>query len=403
MKNIHEITAKDIMSSNIKSIDKKETLNTAVAILNKERIHNIIVYNDKKYTGIFGYKQLVKLHRRPPDDTKIGDFTFKPPLITPDTNIIDIVELMYRLNYKILPIGSEKEIAGVVSEQDILNAILNFNLLSNKKVRDFMTPDPLILNENDSIGKAMKLFRENNVSRIPIINNNNTLSGLLESLDLIREITTKEQYIRDSGTSSTLTSIRPSSYITEIISNHKIPVKSVMTTNIVTSKTEDILIEKIKENIRLGTSTIITTDENNHPLGITAPKDIIQFLAAIKEKEKLYIQISGLESIQMLDDFQKSEIHDMIDRTIRKISNISKPLNFTIHAKAYHTEGNRTKYTFRCKFSTNNGIIFAKKMGWDPIDTVSTLMGEIEKISIKKAKKYKDNIISKNRDTKYSI
>ncbi len=403
MSDISEIKAKDIMTRSPKLIDINQGLNKAISTLNNERIHNLIVCENNKYTGIFGYKQLVKLHRRPSDDTKIDNFTFKPPLVSEDTNIIDIVEKMYRLNYKIIPVGDGKTVVGVVSERDVLSAIVRFSLLSGKKVKDFMTPNPIILCEDDSLGKAMALFREHNVSRIPITDKNNRLTGVLESLDLIRELSTKEQYGRDSGTSLPSDYIKPGAFVSNLIGDHEISVKSLMSTKPVIAKADDILTDKIMENINVDTSTIVVIDGNSYPIGVIAPKDIIQFLAALKEKEKLYVQISGLESIPLIDEFQKLEIHHIMERTVKKISTFSRVNNFTIHAKAYHTEGNKTKYTFRCKFNTDAGPIFAKNWDWDSINAISILMEEVEKMAIKKSRKRKDTIRSKIRDAKYSI
>ena len=403
MNKIEEITAKDIMSGTIKSIGSDETLNKAVSILINNRIHNLLVLDNNKYAGIFGYKQLAKLHRRPEQNTKIDNFIFKPPIISEDTGIIDIVEQMYRLNYKIMPVGDESEITGIVTERDILVAILNSTLLAGKKAKDFMTPNPFILHEDDSLGRALALFREHNVSRIPIIDKSKKVTGILESLDLIREITSKEQYGRDSGSSASTGNIKPGAYVSDIISTQEISVKSLMSTTPVIAKLDDLLTDKIKENINLDTSTIAVVDHDNHPTGIIAPKDIIQYIATLKKQEQARINISGLESLKTINEFEKTEIYRIVERTIKKISNISEPRNFAIHAKAYNQEGNKTNYTFRCKFSTNTGPVFAKNQGWDPIDTISTLMDEAEKICIKKSKKRKDTIRSKIRDAKYSI
>ena len=70
--------------------------------------------------------------------------------------------------------------------------------------------------------------------------------------------------------------------------------------------------------------------------------------------------------------------------------------------KSYDVEGNMKKFTFRCKFMTKWGPVFAKNWGWDPIDTFAVLMEDIEKITLKKSNKHKDLLRSKNRRTKYS-
>ncbi|RLG13283.1 MAG: hypothetical protein DRN71_05110 [Candidatus Nanohalarchaeota archaeon] len=403
MDKIEKITAKDIMSATIKSIDKNETLNKAVSILINNHIHNLVVFENDKYAGIFGYKQLAKLHRRPEQSTKLANFISKPPVIAEDTGILDLVEQMYLLNYKMMPIGDEAKITGIVTEHDILNAIVTSGLLTGKKAKDFMTPDPLILHENDSLGKAFSLFRRNNISRILIIDNNKKLTGILESLDLIREMTSKEQYGRDSGASSSSGYIQPGAYISDIISEYEISIKSLMSTTPVSASPDDLLTGKIEESLNLGISTIAIIDKNSYPTGIIAPKDIIHFLVSLKEKQELQIQVSGIESIKTITDFEKSEILKIAERTINKISNISESRNFAIHAKAYNQESNKTTYTFRCKLNTASGTLFAKTHGFDPIDTFSTLADEIEKLFIKKSKKQKDNIRSNIRDAKYSI
>ena len=403
MEDITKIKAKDIMSKNIISIEISQTLNNAISVLSNEKIHNMLIYENKRYAGIFGYKQLVRLYRRPPDDTKIKDFIIKPPLISEDTSIIDIVDIMYRLNYKILPVGDEKKITGVISERDVLKTIFKLSLLSKRKVEEFMTPNPITLFEYDTLGEAFTLFREQNVSRIPIIDKNKKLIGIIESLDLIKEISSKGQSGRDSSSSNIRNYNTPHAYIPTIISNHDIPVKSVMSTKFVAAKTDDMLTDKIKETIELDMTTIIITDDNNYLVGIVAPKDIIQVLAALKEREKLYVQTSGLDSIYSIDEFQKLEIHHIMDRTIKKISSVSKITNFTIHAKVYDVDGDRKKYSFKCKFQMEKDIVFVKDSGWDSIDTFAVLMKKVEKIALKKLKKHVKGMISKNRNTKHNI
>ncbi|RLG13951.1 MAG: hypothetical protein DRN66_03215 [Candidatus Nanohalarchaeota archaeon] len=75
------------------------------------------------------------------------------------------------------------------------------------------------------------------------------------------------------------------------------------------------------------------------------------------------IQISGLEAVKNLDEFQKEEIYGIIKRRIEKISDISYIYNVTLHAKAYDEESNRKKYVFRCKFASQSRLIFARNGG----------------------------------------
>ncbi len=396
-----DIKAKDIMTKSLKSIDLNADLRDAIATLNRERIHHLIVYDGKKYAGIFGYKELGKVYRQPKVGTKVGNIISKPPLLPEDTNIIDIVDHMYRLNYKIMPVGEDKNVSGVVSERDILNAVLKFGLLAGKKVETLMTPNPMTITQTDRLAKAITTLRENNISRLPVVDKDGRAAGILESIDIIKYLTAKENIIKDAGSSPHPKYAGMDSNLMENVLEFDVPLDSLVSPNFVSAKKGDLIVDKIKENVNLDTTSIMVTDEKGCLIGIVAPKDIIQFLALLKEREKVYIQISGLENLSFIDEFQKQEIHQIIERTVKKLANVSDMTNFTIHAKSHDTQGNKAKYSFRCKLMTGkDGLVFAKNWGWDPIDAVAVLMGEVEGIVLEKVRKRSETFRRKSRDTK---
>ena len=85
---------------------------------------------------------------------------------------------------------------GIISDRDLLKAISpNVNSKSanikdlatlNKKAHQIMTRKPICLNENAKIKDAIKLFDENKISCIPIVNEENEAVGILTWRDIIR-------------------------------------------------------------------------------------------------------------------------------------------------------------------------------------------------------------------------
>lgn len=395
-----ELKAKDVMTKDIVRVEAGEYAGRAAKILAEKKIHNVAVFENGEYAGLFGYKQLLRMHTRDPESLKIKsgvkNHLLRPPKISPDASLIDVADYMYRLNYKALPVFSDGELNGIVSEQDVIRALANSDEISKKTAHEFMTPMPYSVTQSECLGKAVSIMRDNNLSRVPVTDVDGKVVGVVESIDLMRMVVSKERYGRDEELST------PSAaYAPKEVALDKVPVKSVMQENPLLSNEDDLLKDKISElNSRPEASTIIVVDNDLNAVGIISPKDIIHHIAALKEKEVLYIQISGLESIDGIDSFQKEEMHKMIDTTVKKLARAFNIHNIAIHVKAYQTDGTKSKYVMRCRIKTDKGFVSAKEYGWDPVDVSVRLMKDAERLALEGAKKKRDLIRRRLHDAK---
>lgn len=390
MNTIFDIKARDIMSKEIKKIDINERASKALGIILNERIHNLVVFDKNKYKGFFGYKQLVRLYRTAPRTTKVGYFLFRSTKISKNTSLIDIADLMYKWNYKILPVLEKDKIVGVVSERDILKISMNLEELKNKKIKEIMTSSPFYIKKKDKLSKAINLLRDKNISRLPVLDDNNKVIGLLEAFDVLREIVPKEGISgrQDYG-----------QIIDEKVAVSKALVSSVMNSKIVKANDDDLLLNRLGELSKLDQSTIIVVDGKDNLRGIIAPKDIIEYLASLKKKEGVYVQVSGSNDLE-ISDFEKTEISKLIEDTVQKLGEIEKINFLTLHIKSYHETGKKIKYSLRSRVSTDSGLFTTKSWGWDIIDVCSNLLKDLERIVIKKLRKKKDVMIGKLRRSK---
>ncbi len=395
-----EIKAKDVMTKDIVRVEAGEHVGRAAKILAEKKIHNVAVFENGAYAGLFGYKQLLRMHTRDPESLKVKtgvkNHLLHPPKISPDTSLIDVADYMYRLNYKALPIFSEGELKGIVSEQDVIRALTDSDEISKKTAREFMTPMPYSVTQSECLGKAVAIMRDNNLSRIPVTDVDGKIVGVVESTDLMRMVVSKERYGRDEELSAS-----GAAHVPKEVALDGVSVKSVMQENPLLSNEDDLLKDKLPElNDRPEISTIIVVDNNLNAVGIISPKDIIHHIAALKEKEVLYIQISGLESIEGIDSFQKEEMHKTIDTTVKKLARAFNIHNIAIHVKAYQTDGTKSKYVMRCRVKTDKGFVSAKEWGWDPVDVSVRLMKDAERLALEGAKKKRDVLRRKLHNSK---
>ncbi len=406
-KSISELAAKDVMSTEIISVEKTDTLNRVLPILINKGIHNVPVFDGKVFLGFFGYKELARLYRRPIVQTQVGKYVVKPPEIAPETSIIDAADYMYRLNYKVLPIVENGKLAGIITERDLLKSAIDAGELNNKRVEEFMTPEPLCIKETDNLGTAFSTIRESNISRLPVINAEGKLVGILKSFDMMKEIFNRnidyglsiDRGVRENGMKGSVASY---SHAHEELSDSKIPVKAIMNDAPAVAKIGDSVESAFKDALNRNIISVVITDTKSRPVGIVVPKDIVAYLAKQKKADSIHMQISGLENQEALTDFEKDQVHRMIGEAVHKLAAIEKLQFFTMHYKSYHTENpKKSKYSIRAKTDTDNGVYTVREFGWDIIDATSKLLEALEDMIISKKQKIKAKMMDKQRYGKW--
>lgn len=98
----------------------------------------------------------------------------------------------------------ENELVGVISERDYLKAT-NSNLelpTANKKdletltkrVHQIISKKPISIQKDTSFGQAIKIFHDNKVSCLPVVDEHNTPVGIVTWRDIIRLLYNKVNY-----------------------------------------------------------------------------------------------------------------------------------------------------------------------------------------------------------------
>ena len=78
---------------------------------------------------------------------------------------------------------------GIITDRDIVQAQLERGAdLTSLAVEEFMTSDPLVLNEEDSLDDAIRRLQARGVRRAPVITSGGTLAGLVSTDDLIAQV-----------------------------------------------------------------------------------------------------------------------------------------------------------------------------------------------------------------------
>jgi acetoin utilization protein AcuB len=126
--------------------------------------------------------------------------TKSPVTVTADTNMMRAGKMMKEKNIRRLPVIDEDNLViGIVTDRDIKQASPSeattldihemYYLMSEIKVKDIMTLNPITLTPEDTIERAALLMLSEKVSGFPIVDSNKKLVGLITEYDVFKVLT----------------------------------------------------------------------------------------------------------------------------------------------------------------------------------------------------------------------
>jgi len=106
--------------------------------------------------------------------------------VGPETPVTELAKLMREHDIGAIPIGENDRLLGMVTDRDIVCRGLaqdNFDA-SRVTARDVMTPGIHCCRDDDDLAKAVRHMEQLRVRRLPVINKNKRMVGILSLGDL---------------------------------------------------------------------------------------------------------------------------------------------------------------------------------------------------------------------------
>ncbi len=105
-------------------------------------------------------------------------------VIGPDMSIQEAAAQMSAGGFGLMPVGTAEEMIGTVSDRDIAVRAVALGKGPDTKVREVMTSGVAFLKESDTVDQAVKVMSERQVRRLPVVDENNKLVGIVALGDL---------------------------------------------------------------------------------------------------------------------------------------------------------------------------------------------------------------------------
>ena len=122
------LRARDIMSTNVISVQRDAPILEAVKLLVENNISGLpVVEDDMTLAGILSEKDVVELFydSEQAEDKMVNDYMTYPAVHFEDNNaLLNICEFLAKNIFRRVPITSDGKLVGIISIQDILNTVL---------------------------------------------------------------------------------------------------------------------------------------------------------------------------------------------------------------------------------------------------------------------------------------
>ena len=355
---IDGISIESIMSTDFPTVSVDDRIADALSVMKERNYQDIPVVDGSEYVGTISYVSVLR-KKSVTLDAKVKNLVRNLPTVTTDMEITKVAELMVSGNYRQLPIVSGKKVVGVVKRNNLIEVARNIKAFKEIKVWEIMSNPAESVRSTDLMDDVLALMIREDFRTIPVVNDANNVVGIVGMREII-----DNNWKKDNKTIGDL----------EKSSKAQITVESIARTSVKTVQWDADIAEVIDLMAENGFSTLPVTEDKSL-VGIITEYDIIELISACREREMLFVQISGLEEDEK--DYIDA-IYKDIENMVQKVSKIYKPESFTMHVTRYNDVGGNYKYSISARMFVDGTAVMCKEVGWDLTKTVNDLLAKME-------------------------
>ncbi len=289
----------DIAVSEYVEVDGDQRLAKVRSIFERENPKGIIVTEGGEYAGVVGEKQLVR--SRMEDDTKVSAVMKPAPAVDRHEDVRETARLLVEGDVKIAPVYEGETLYGIVTVDQILEAVLgNLDAIT---VGQVATEDVIGIGEKDSVGQAVNRLRENGISRLPVLDEDGRLVGVVTTNDIV-EFVVRDHERQGSGDRAG-----------DIDRMLDIPVYDIMSSPVVTTTTDETAQAVVERMFDSDVSGLVVTPGGADTVaGMVTKTDVLRALT-FTEEDSMDVQITNVD---LLDTTSREHIVESIESVVDK-------------------------------------------------------------------------------------
>ncbi|MFB6163747.1 MAG: CBS domain-containing protein [Haloarculaceae archaeon] len=294
----------DIATSEYVEVAADERLAKVRSLFDREKPRGVIVTDDGAYLGVIGERQLVQSHVN--DDTKAESMAISAPKVERTDDVREVARVLVEGGTKVAPVFEADRLWGIVTADAILSAVLEH--LDALTVEQIYTENVVTIGEDTHIGQAINLLREHGISRLPVLDDDGFLSGMVTTHDIVDVV------VRDVDKA---TRGERAGDVDRILD---LPVYDVMSSPVVTTGLAESVRAAVERMLENDFNGLVVTPENDdgQVVGVLTKTDVLRALT-YTEEDHMDVQITN---ISLLDTITRADVRESITEVVDKYSDM---------------------------------------------------------------------------------
>jgi CBS domain-containing protein len=356
-------TVENVFSKGFLNVHEDDTLSVCLSLF-KAKMPPVLAVLDSKdqYKGVISRRWIIR-SRLDLSITKVRNLAKPAPKVALSTSLSEAARLMIESGIRQLPVFEGERLAGFVTDEEIIHGAV-LEKWGNNCIEEVITKDPVVIEQESSVGAALSLFREHDISHLPVVKSRK-LVGLLSVHDII-------VYIFQPRERQTTGDI-----VGEKVPVLSIPVKGVMSKPVITVLPKNTLRYAAEKMHKFDISCLVVV-RRGKPAGILTKLDFLEPIAQLeKPLRRLMVQFSVKEVD--VDELQRSLMMNDFDSFTRRYGKMLESGTLFVYMKAHGAEykGDQLIHC-RLQLRTVKGSFFGSGEGWGVEQTFRLALDRLE-------------------------
>lgn len=267
------VSLTDALPLIIEWVDKPDRVNRILPKINQMVTEGLVAVQPINVTH-YSHRALKQLS----DNTLVREaMTYEVASIVAGASVNQVVDLLIEKGYRVLPVVDKAwHVLGVISEGDLLRAGLSFIELESggapdadtRRAVDLMTAPPITIFTNDTLARAIDLMVKHGVKRLPALDEDGTLAGLLSRADVLR-LFSEAALVRNAPPEFPAGQLR---------------VGQIMLTDVPEVIAGTPVSEVVEQLLRIRSRRVVVVDAQQHVLGVITDGDLLERVTLAERK-----------------------------------------------------------------------------------------------------------------------
>jgi CBS domain-containing protein len=371
----------DVFSKGFLEVHENDILSSCLSLFKKETPPVLAVLDSEgRYKGVISRKSIIR-SSLDASGTKVKTLIRSAPAVTLRDSLSKVAKLMIENEIRQLPVYSGEKLLGFITDEDVIHGAVN-ERWGNTRVEEIMTKKPFVIEEDESLGAVLSLFRGEGISHVPIVREGK-LVGIVSIYDIIENVF-QPRHVQRFG-----------ERVGEKVPVLCIPAKGIMVKPVVTVLPETKLRDAAEQMHKFNISCLVIVSKGR-PVGVITKRDFLEPLAQMeKPVQRLTVQFS-VKDVEV-DEVQRGFIMDDFESFTGRYGETLESGTLFVYMKTHGTnfKGDQLIHC-RLQFRTVKGSFFSSSEGYSVEQTFRLALDRLEGQIVKSTELSHDREFAKN-------